>query len=292
MKFLNRKYFNNKGFTLTEIMVGAALMGVVSLASYSLIKNSKNADVQFDKKTDSTLFLSSFGQYILSENGCGEFAGDTPTLVYQAKTFQFYNGYGGDATVGANHVLKTDHMEIESLQYRFKEDSNIVGKRIMGIMKRQQVLQVRLRIRMSPKGLKLDPATNQIKEKYFEVPVLTNNLNVIESCNINLSQAEICDTLNLIYVPATKSCGPQPGATSCNVRGSYATISCSPGGYGCINSFGGTGFNYFTGGPNCGPGETTHRSGFRRSSYVVGCGKKCRVRIYRNETYYTCMICP
>ncbi|MBT7608327.1 MAG: prepilin-type N-terminal cleavage/methylation domain-containing protein [Bacteriovoracaceae bacterium] len=298
MELKIKDYMNNKGFTLVEILVGASLMGLVSIASLSMLQNSQNADKHFDKKSDSILFLSSFGQYLLSQEGCSQFINDTPTTAYQIKEINAYKGFGSSINplnpIRAGYILKRNHVEVESFEYRFKDDAVMVSKIIDGDMKRQQVLQIRLRVRISQKEKTLDDGNHRINEKFYEVPVLTNEADQIESCNINLTQAQICDTLSLIYVPATESCEPDPGATSCLVKGSYATISCSPAGYSCNTSFGGNGDNPFLSPPaqNCGAGETAYRTGYRQSSYTVGCGKKCTMRIYRYETFYTCMICP
>ena len=294
MKWLNKKDINEKGFTLVEIMVGAALMGLVSMASYSLLKNSTNSDKHFDKKNESSMFLAAYGQYLLGENGCARFVGFTPTFVYQNMIDNNYNGYGSvtAAPIQAGHVLKDRHVMIQSYQFRFKDDSNVITQNIKGNITKQQVLQIRMRIALSRKGFTLADGAPKIEEVFYEVPVLTNNADLITGCDINMTEQEICETLSLHYDAATESCVPDLLATSCVIKGSYATVSCSPSGYGCNSSFGGTGFNYFTGAASCAAGETAYRTGFRRTSYRVGCGKKCTVRITRNETIYTCMVCP
>jgi prepilin-type N-terminal cleavage/methylation domain-containing protein len=305
MKLFNKNDMNNKGFSLTEVMVAAALMGIVSIVSFGLLKNVKNADTQSEHKSDQSLFISQFGQWVLSAEGCKEFIGEVPTNVYQDMVFEDYKGYGshkmfnvGDTFIERDHIINKDHLEVESFQFRFKDDSAIVQKNIMGpggimLSKKEQVLQVRMRVRMSKKGSKLSAGSHRIKEKFFEVPVLTDNADRIDSCILDMSQTEICSTLNLVYIPAKETCEAQPGATSCNVKGSYATITCTPGGYGCLNTFGdGNNLLLTPPAPTCGVGEVSYRTGFRRTSYTVGCGKKCTVTIYRNETFFTCMICP
>jgi prepilin-type N-terminal cleavage/methylation domain-containing protein len=297
MKNFKKKVMNNNGFTLVEILISVGLMGLVSLASFSIINSSQKSVKHMDNKMVRALFVSSFGQYLFSQNGCSEFIGQTPTIVYDDVDFiNDYNGYGGSllSNVEANHVIKRNHVEVESFRYRLKEEANVVEKNIDGNVTRKQLLQVLLQVRTSRKGQVLAalPADNIIKDQYYEIPILTDGADNIISCDINMTQGQICQTLSLLYDADTETCGPNPGASSCIVKGSFATISCSPGGYSCDTSFGGDGKNYFTGGHSCSAGETTHRTGYRESSYKVGCGKKCTRTITRREVFYTCMICP
>ena len=121
MKFFNKKYINNKGFSLTEIMVGAGLLGMVSMISFSLVKNVKSTDNQAVHKTDRNLFMSQFGQWLLSQQGCSEFINDTPTNIYTPIQINNYRGYGGNFTatpIAADYVINADHLEVESLDFR------------------------------------------------------------------------------------------------------------------------------------------------------------------------------
>lgn len=277
-------------------MVAGSILGLVSLVSYSVLKLNVDSSKHHDKKSESSLFFSGYGRHILSQNACATLlVGLTPTNAYQPLLDANYRGYGSNtgSPIQAGHVIKRNHIDIDSFEYRYKDDANIVQKQILGNNFNHRVLQLRMVLRVSSQAGSLQAGTFKLVEKFFELPIIANDGGQIMTCDISMNQAQICEILNLSYDADNNACIPQASATSCIVKGSYATISCSPGGFGCNTSFGGDGNNYFTGAQSCGGAdETAYRTGYYVSSYVVGCGKKCSVRIYRYETFYTCMICP
>lgn len=292
---------NNKGFSLAEITIAMGLIAMLSVGSLSVLNMDSKSEKTIDKRTDTMMFLSGIGKYFNSGLGCTEFQGATLTAVNQDFPINNYDGYGednggtGTARVITNGFdISRDFSRITSLQFRRKPGSIVIDKYIRATAKLEQTMQITVSVQTALRGEKITAiAPGIIKQYFFEIPVLTNTLNVIESCSVGMSPEEICSALQLVHNNATGIC-QAAGGSACIFRGTYITLSCAPGPYACAPSWGAVPImdNPFTGGQSCPPNSAAVQTGNYTSSRSVSCGKKCSVNVVTTENYYHCLDCP
>jgi prepilin-type N-terminal cleavage/methylation domain-containing protein len=307
------KILNNRGFSLVEIIVAMGLIAIVAVGSVSLMTMDSKSEKVVDKRSGTMMFLGGIGKYFNTGFGCAELIGETVEAFNTDFTIDNYDGFGANdggvgtaQTIDPGFEILKEFSIIESLQFRRKPPyvpalpevpipALLVDKFVDQVAKKEQILQIAIGVRSAARGKKLiNPLVDgNVRQYFFEIPVVTNTLNVIESCSVGMSPDEICSALQLVHNPATGLCQAGAGG-ACIFKGTYITMSCNSGVHPCDPSWtvAPTMDNPFTGAASCPINSTAVQTGNYQSERPVSCGKKCSVNVITTENYYTCLDCP
>ncbi|MCO4754557.1 MAG: hypothetical protein KC478_08735, partial [Bacteriovoracaceae bacterium] len=104
-----------------------------------------------------------------------------------------------------------------------------------------------------------------------------------------LSTADMCEMMNMGFDSATGRCEPR---NTCEVLGTFTTLSCMPAGFACQWSTpSADSLNPLTGGRNCPTGSTPSVTSQFSHNVDVATGKKSTQTVTNTELYYVCLKC-
>jgi prepilin-type N-terminal cleavage/methylation domain-containing protein len=277
--FARKMTKSSSGFSLVEVMVAAALIGIVALGSMNLsgqLSSVKKRGENFVKRND---FTGALSRYIYSGKGCSDLVGMTVGTTLANVTFSNWN-YLGAASLATGQNI--EGIEIISLQAR-QDLSSSLPKIKVGT---DDLLKTTLEIEMILRQGKRETS------HFYTVPVLSRATGEIITCNESKDVAEICNALLGTYDAANNKCNV---AESCLLKGTYKTLTCSPtpsDGSPCSSDYGVSEDNPFTGAGSCPTGSSASQTGIVTWNHSVSCGKKCTQTITNVARWFTCLECP
>ncbi len=290
------------GFSLLEIIVAVAILGIITLGIAGAINGMLKAQMMISDKDEANEFAVSLGRYLYTEAACTEALANVqlppistpPTKVPVA--IANYSGFGASApTVNVSAGMQiSQRLRIRELNLANKgtPPQAVVIQTASGPLNYQrQVAQIELLMERQDDGNWRGSAP-----RYYEFPVLIDPLDGgrIKRCSAEPTNLDYCNVTGgaLATLPSGQQiCQPAPGS-QCFVKGTFATTVCDPNGYGCPAPM----LNPVTGTAGCPLGASGNpiaptQSGFMDVTLPINCGKKCSVDVRQMTTFYLCQEC-
>jgi len=298
---------NNRGFTLVEVLISAALAILVALGVGAIIRESFKQTQNTITRGISTEFADSFTKWLHTSSGCvAALQGQALPLSEMNLTV---NGFG--ALTGALAVLPgatntnggvsqiptappalpitsgtqiNPQLLVKSLT--FKEKPGLSGTvRYNGVDLKQKVVQINLQMQTNTMN---EPQV--VRENVIELPVTVDAGNVVQFCNVELSQEQICMASGAHWDPTSGQCLQ---VESCTIEGRFARAKSNPASQ-CCEHYTNPWQNHITGTDSCPAGSVEQQIGekYYGNSRTYSCGKKCTANIDDWEDFYVCLKCP
>jgi hypothetical protein len=279
-KYSNRNFIlrSESGFTIMEITIGAALMGIVLLGGmqlFSQVNNVKKRGENFLKRSD---FNAAFTQFVGSGKGCSELIGHTIGSTFADIEISNWS-YLGASSIKATDMI--DGIKVVSLAARQSLASDLPTVKIAADILKKTMVEVKIVLKQ--KGVE--------KTHYYNIPVLSLASGEVKLCSSNKSVAQICNTMLGTYDATTNNCIV---ANSCQLRGTYKTLTCTPvpsDGSDCDLLYGLAESNIYTTVESCPTGSVPTVTGLTNWNHSVSCGKKCSQTITNTVTWFSCLEC-
>lgn len=282
-------------------LVGLGALGAASLSG-SLSSGSKKSEGIVAR----TQFASSLGILLNSDLGCDKIKGlgggsgsfsDRPTPIeISGWNYQGISTIKGGYDQDGKPLTKMPSFEIEALQAFY--DSPIdpavdpsVKTTAGADSAYKKVLKVRADLKVG----------NKSQSYFYNIPVLANASGVVTLCSDKKSLAETCATIRGTYNESTNTCNLD---TSCRIKGTYSTLSCSGtvqrnssswtpvrSPQDCQKLYGDAVPNQMTSDFRCPAGsraELTHSSSWTYTKNQ----KRSGANVNNTMTWYNCMECP
>ncbi len=282
---------NQRGFTLTEVLLSAGLMALVAIGVGAIMLDSFKQTQNAITRGASTEFADSFLKWLHTSNGC--VAALQGKVLPNLETPLSVNGFGAIASqlpvtatppVIASGLVINPQLSIKSLT--FKEKPGLVGPiRYNGIDLNQKVVQISLQMQTNTLN-----QPQSVRENIIEISVAVNPGQVIQFCNVELSQEQICMAQNSKWDPVIGQCVP---VEACTIMGRFARAKSNPASQCCAHySF--PWKNHITLNSTCPVGSVEQFIGekYNGNSRTYSCGKKCTAPIQDWEDFYVCLKCP
>ena len=269
---------SDSGFTIMEVTIASALMGIVLLGGmqlFSQVNSVKSRGENFLKRSD---FNAAFSQFVASGKGCSDLIGRTIGDTFAEMEISNWNYLGATSLKAGD---KVDGITVLSLEARQSLGANLPTVQIGTDNLKKTMVEIRLKL--SQKGA--------IKTHYYNVPVLSLGTGEVKLCSSNKNVAEICNTMLGTYDPATNNCIV---ANSCQLRGTFKTLSCAPApadGSDCDLLYGVGESNIYTTVESCPIGSISTVTGVINWNHTVSCGKKCTQTVTNTVTWFSCLEC-
>lgn len=304
------------GYTLSEVIIAIGLLAFVGLIASSLFFSLKSSEVGFEEKNDYIRFVADLTLY--AHRNCAA-AGlglvnktidpnpsTDPMVASDILVDNFWKtGSGEPAKLGvAPPALSILSGTPSQPRLRLKKlglltsfvppTTVVVGTEQSGGINtfKRYVVQIVVVAEQIKDNLVASGAGQfePLEPKFIDIPVYVNASNVIQSCEIQLQEKDICSMVGSKYMSYGISSGSAQSCVAqsqCQVRGAYASASCSPS----YNPCPGNMPNPATGGYNCPSGTVDKLSGQYSSSFQVSCGKKCTYTVNDTVRMHLCMAC-
>lgn len=281
---------NNKqsGFSIVEVVVASVIMSAILYVASSGLIEAFSQQSKIVNKDNANQFTASIANYFNNQTLCtDELKGQNFPVNKQRKLkVTKYKGFNDEAKEIAEGTMLTDDIMVNSLDLIHKTS---VPPHTIGTgsgLSRVYVAQVKVAVSLPSKTTD-SKARIDSKPSYIEFPVITNSSNVIQGCQVGLDLNSACNALGLTLDPSTQECVPE---STCLVKGTYVTTSCSPSQYGCDGTYN-TGNPATGGGTNCPKDSSPRLTGELVYTSTASCGKKCTVDIQNQTRFFICMQC-
>ena len=281
---------NSRGFTLAEVLIASAILGVLAITSGSIVVNLAKMQKTVDDKVIVNEFLAQMGQYFRSASGCDALKNKILTSAKEPLILTDFMQYYANSTdeVKDGSVIVPSRVRVNSITVRRAPNTAPVATSLNGVNFSSTSAEVAVALQIMQAG----GETLAVRERVYTIPVLTNSANIIQHCgsgdtaNFNQSCIDAGGTIN----SATGQC-EFPG--QCDFGGSYTVITCTHNG----NPYTGDGcqagiINPMTGGPVCPFPGMAKLTGEQQWTNQVNCGKKCTRHIVNTEQNFGCVQCP
>lgn len=285
----------NAGFSLIEIIVAMGIMSVVAGLFATSVVQLQKSQVSFEDKNSSFAFISALtGSLLGDQQTCtnllkGQRLSTTPTEF----TISNFSGLGSQdvelkkSTLVAGHNDASAKVRINSLTIHQKPNVEATKINAQGLDYERKIAVITVGTEIREAGGKTEQGrSNYVAEapRTLEVPVYTRG-NTIESCQINMTRTDVCNTIGAGVDPTnTSRCLPQE---QCFVKGSFFISTCTPSYAGCMPSS----RNPVTGSTTCPEKSTRTSTGLYTQTFTVSCGKKCSYNVVNTIEFYMCMQC-
>lgn len=283
---------NQRGFTLTEVLLSVSLMALVAIGVGAIMLDSFKQIQNAITRGASTEFADSFLKWLHTSNGCvAALQGkvlpnlETPLSVYGFGVITSQLPVTSTAPVIASGLVINPQLSIKSLT--FKEKSGPVGQpiRYNGIDLNQKVVQISLQMQTNTLN-----QPQSIRENIIEISVSVDASKIIQFCNVELSQEQICMAQNSKWDPVIGQCVP---VEACTIMGRFARAKSNPASQ-CCAHYSNPWKNHITLNSTCPAGSVEQFIGekYNGNSRTYSCGKKCTAPIKDWEDFYVCLKCP
>lgn len=225
------KTLSQKGMSLVEIMVVAAILGFLGLAVSTTFTDLFRMQSRIVGNDEANEFGASVGRFIFSESSCSEALLNQKFPVKSKRNLALpgYMGFAFDADAtksGTPIKLKTVEKGIEiGNKLRIDDlvlaDKNVPPETMVydGKTVNRYVAEIML-ITSSKVGKKW----NTNPPRVYELPVLVNNKKEIVRCMTSSSVKDSCEALGSKLDPDTGKCTPQ---AQCMYEGSFTKHTCN-----------------------------------------------------------------
>lgn len=231
-----KKSLSQKGMSLVEIMIVAAILGFLGLAVSTTFTDIFRMQSRISGNDEANEFAASLGRFLFSESTCSEALVGKSFPVNKSDNLVLPKYVGYNAKPGGSLVkegermgnklkiksltIKDKKMPVEQIKYEDKTVSRYLAE--ITLVTESQV----------GKKWNLNPP------RVFEFPVLVNASNKIVRCMTSSSTKDACAALGSELDPATGRCKPQ---AQCFYEGSFTVhacngkVSCTPDPGGCAD---------------------------------------------------------
>lgn len=285
------------GFTLVEVMITVAILGLISLGAASLLNVLAKSQQQLTQEIESDTFVGELGKYIRSKEGCytvlynkkyPSSSSQTPLSILMGPNG--YNGYGAPANATNLNSGFQVSPKLTINQISLKGNATLNQK----LETKAQGIAADIYMRSLDIVLEYTQsvgANNQTKSVTFPATVITrSDNNDIISCNeIDYTMESLCSNIN--GNPVGQICKM---SSECRSYGSYISKQCDDGKNACKKLHPGAQYeNTFTGASSCPSNSYAVETGKTGSVYShhASCGKKCSYAVYTQEIFVTCIKC-
>ncbi|MCH2535432.1 MAG: Hint domain-containing protein [Bdellovibrionales bacterium] len=206
--------FNQKGFSLVQVLIASGLVAVVSLGVAQLMVDSARIAKANKNNIDQTMVYSSITKTISKEGACktalaGNVFKDNPKLD-QPVTLTMPDG-----TVYKSGQ-KIDNTDLKIKKLYLKKFSGPQPGPSTGT----QIYLTELYTQLEATGANIIGGNLYSEQKVGAFYVTTNASNVIQECNSETSVAYLCDKMGGIHNASTNDCEIKPDPKEvCNVVG-------------------------------------------------------------------------
>lgn len=282
MKLTERR-LRQSGFTLVEVMISSAILGVVALMIASVTSSVQQWQQTVIDRDEAAMFSASVGKLLRSNGLCTTSLLNTvvpPAGAPAPFTLNNYNGYGFS---GASPISSGTSVGSKTRV----SNLTIVDKGIAPATIKvagTSLLQLMATITMNLQS-KTGTTYRDLAPVYFDIAVAVDpGTRQIKSCLTDATLDQACLILGSTFNPLTGVCNP---TTQCFFEGAYTTATCTPGGYGCAVPIN----NPLTSAQSCPAGATASQTGESISTFTASCGKKCTVTVTQVIRFFICMKC-
>lgn len=272
----NKLSHKTAGFSLMEVMVSVALVGGLALGLVKFMGNMSDVQQRSSNAITRDQFANNMGQYIYTPMGCEDLKGQRFNSSDKAINLTRWKVFGL-ASIATGTKLKG--FDIAKLEGEQDLSPTLPRVTIGGQTLIKTILKVNLLL--STEG--------KTKKFFFNIPVLSDTGGTVRFCNADQSLRETCVLMKGTYNEATGACDVDK---TCQFKGTYITLSCSPSNYGCSMSEGAAKPNEYTTGFSCPVPSIAHNTSNKSWNHSASCGKKCSVTIQNTMNWYTCLVCP
>ena len=293
------------GFSLVEVTVALALLGIAGMAVMKLSDNVNTQSKRSETILSKAQFLSSMSTYLSSAMSCSSdmmhntFSQAPSPIVLNRWKVAGVEG-NPNLPVSSGRVFK--YFELTSLTATLDTVSTgLEVIKIDGIEGKKTILRVEAKITVRQgKHSKLAPNSANSNPRlyihHFSVPVVASNLNKILACGAERTNQEICEASGGDWCCSQNKCLPK---LNCVFKGSFVTLTQSSNAFGCAGASVAPRLciaqkNPFTNAFTCPPSSTKSTTGFVNWSYTHPCsGKKCSpTTVNYTNVFNTCLECP
>ena len=307
------------GFTITEILMGAALLGITVMAVSQLFVDTKRATKVIGGKDEATFLSSSLQGYFTSQSTCSNELLNRPLPMAGTKTeiaLTKYQGYGwspGQNLAAGSKI--SEHLRVDHITLTEIANGTPTRVKLGGVD--YDLRTASIEWIFAVEGDRSSP-WNSLAPLTVQVPVYSRvSDRGIGSCKIATSMAEACDLVGGKVNATNDGCTQ---TDNCLIMGSYQDVMCAPAGYGCNFSLVGIPVypaitapaqpspdffkdnpdpktKFYFGNPangyalGCPAGATPRAISTNSASDVLDCGKKCALVVNTTSTRYLCMKC-
>lgn len=289
------KVFNQRGFSLVEIMVSMGLLGILGLAAVTLTDKFGRQQSDIVGKDEYNEFMNSLASWLPSEVGCNAFLVGKDFPLNGETNFEIdgYKGYAASEAITQSPVIKpgyliTKKLRVESVILRDKKITPAVTQ-IDNQKYRKVVAQIEIKTHLISGAGADTKEQMKLRSRFIEIPVFLAMGNTqIKRCSGEMSFSDVCSAVGSVFDPVTGTCKPM---VNCEFKGTYATLTCNPSQYGCVNALSQPMNNQFTNDQSCPDGSTASQTGVFDYTHQVDCGKKCTLTVEDKIKYFICVRC-
>jgi len=276
---------SRKGLSLVEVLIAAAILGIVAVAISSVSVYLKSNTQQYLATSESTEFVRSLSNWMLTTDACqSSLVGQALPATSTPLVLNGYKGFGAQAStpIQTGSAISLQ-LRVNSLTYFDKDPSLATPFMYNGVNLSRRIAIISL----STETVVEPSAPRQLKTQNIELPVLVDGTNTIQFCLSDMNQAQACAAQGGAVNPITGQCLTQ---TSCEITGSYSQPVSNPASECCGFS---PDANPVTGGPSCPAGSSAQKVGQTNpvSWRTYSCGKKCSAPIDDWKEFYVCLRC-
>lgn len=292
-----------RGFTLAEILVAVAIMGVVVAGMTSAIVSLFQNQAGLADKNEANEFVAAFSRYLQTETSCSialkgiQFpVGNTTGIDLVIKN---YNG-AGIMIPGAANGTKAQTIDLEQgsmIAPRVRISKLIIRDKgvppipvaFASEPANQYIAQVEIEIEQRTQSTSKPNSWTKMRPRFIEFPVVIGasgapDVGRVRACQVDGELENACTLIGGVYDPKTKQC---TGDTQCQLMGTYYTSTCSPSYSGCEPGEP----NQMTGSFSCPTGSVASKSGRLVQSFRVRSGKKGSITVRNTMEFFVCMQC-
>jgi hypothetical protein len=291
---ISKFIFNKHAFSLVEVTIGVALLGLAGVAVVKLTDVS-NRDLKWAEMTlQKTEFFSSAEKYLKSSTGCLDLIDSSPYTVSKSLELKKWKvaGIEGDPGMPVKQGRKFKNFTISSLSTSALDTTNLKTIYVDGLsveaVKTNLKVSMTLDLKVNLKKKSTSPVRKYSQDFYIPVIAekITKKIRGCESTDIQTS----CKEMGMEYDSCTKTCRPSNPEEHCFINGSYAVRHDSSQGY-KSNMMDLQFENPKTLHYKCLPGEVEVYTGGTGDIDEVSCGKGCYKYPITNIVYVSCLKC-
>lgn len=294
MNLVKKWLKNQRGFSLVEVTIAMALLGIAGLAVMNLSDNINTNTRRAEAMVSKTQFASALGQYLNSALGCQELVDKNwkfstppnPPVELFLENWKIAGIPRVESQVGFKQfILKslTASTIVNASMPKVTVGGQTLVKTVVNI---QATILVPNKPFQFQKGQPFPPGKEY--PYFYSLPVLAALDGTVKLCSDQKNLNETCAAMKGTIDPATGLCEVN---AACKLTGTFMQTTCVPAGYACQYNEGPDRPNPYTGGFSC-PKGVAVKTGEKSWTHSASCGKKCTQTVTNTVEWNSCLECP
>ncbi len=278
------------GFTLVEVLVAAGILSVVLLGVSSAIYYASKSQQNQQTKIESNDMFAGFAKYLLSRDGC-EATFRTRVLPAADTNFSVtgFGGFGRNTSPISSGYVIDQKLRVTRLTWSQKAAAAATTVGVTTTPLTRKVARITFQYALTEAG---STQARNLKSRIIDIPVLVNGANVVQACDLDLTNQSMCQSIGMQWNAGASACEPN---ASCESKGNYIVYDWG-GDPEAREPQKNAVRNPLTNAFSCPAGSTAIRTYIDtwNNSVTLATGKKTNETFtaVMQEEYFTCLDCP